>query len=318
MKTLLYSVISGEIGSTLFEVNEGDIMKKHILIKIASAFAGIVLVSACAAKAGGNPVSNPVMEDTLASGAAFTDTAAEAGNNEISDGLMRIKGGDIQYEGPDGKWITIGSASDLQKVFAMASAYDRFETPETRLRETAVPSPSADSDSRSFSSSDSRGSDARDYSTATPETSKSSKTSTNTSDNTQIIRGEKGEKGDTGATGKTGATGAKGEKGDKGDTGAAGKDGKDGKDGTQVTIDSDGQLVLDGVGTGYYLTKKESKDKKKIDAPADLKVEQNVNGWYLTWKPDYNAAYYEIKLNNQYLRQLKSHVSKEKLADELR
>lgn len=72
----------------------------------------------------------------------------------------------------------------------------------------------------------------------------------------QELRGATGAKGDKGDTGPTGATGPKGETGATGATGAAGKDGKDGKDGTQVAIDADGQLLLDGKPTGYMLIKK--------------------------------------------------------------
>lgn len=79
----------------------------------------------------------------------------------------------------------------------------------------------------------------------------------------QGLQGVKGDKGDTGATGPAGPAGPQGEKGEKGDKGDKGekgepgedgRNGKDGKDGTQVTISADGQLLLDGRRTGYYLS----------------------------------------------------------------
>ena len=53
-----------------------------------------------------------------------------------------------------------------------------------------------------------------------------------------------GQKGDQGPAGQNGAPGAKG------------ADGKDGMNGTVVTIGSDGELIINGSGTGYYLVKK--------------------------------------------------------------
>lgn len=58
---------------------------------------------------------------------------------------------------------------------------------------------------------------------------------------TIVIQGQKGEQGPAGQNGAAGAKGA---------------DGKDGMNGTVVTIGSDGELIINGSGTGYYLVKK--------------------------------------------------------------
>lgn len=127
--------------------------------------------------------------------------------------------------------------------------------------------------------------------------SKTSPVQTATPETTTVIQGPRGY---TGATGPAGVKGDTGQKGDTGATGAAGKDGVNGKDGTQVTIDSEGQLMLNGIGTGYYLMKKGgSDDKEKIAAPTGLKVKQYSYGWDLSWNADYKVAYYEIKVNDK-------------------
>ena len=132
--------------------------------------------------------------------------------------------------------------------------------------------------------------------TSPVQTAEPSKTPVATAE-TKVIQGQKG---NTGATGQKGDTGTTGPAGPTGATGAAGKDGVNGKDGTQVTIDSEGQLMLNGIGTGYYLMKKGgSDDKEKIAAPTGLKVKQDQFGWQLTWDADYKVAYYEIKVNDK-------------------
>ena len=131
--------------------------------------------------------------------------------------------------------------------------------------------------------------------------SKTKKSQTATPETTAtVIQGPRGYTGATGPAGVKGDTGQKGDTGATGATGAAGKDGVNGKDGTQVTIDSEGQLMLNGIGTGYYLMKKGgSDDKEKIAAPTGLKVKQDTFGWQLSWDADYKVAYYEIKVNDK-------------------
>lgn len=75
----------------------------------------------------------------------------------------------------------------------------------------------------------------------------SSQTAPAATASTVAVTGPKGDKGDKGDTGATGATGPAGPKGDKGDPG---------KDGTQVSISSDGELLLNGQPTGYQLMRK--------------------------------------------------------------
>jgi hypothetical protein len=87
--------------------------------------------------------------------------------------------------------------------------------------------------------------------TAAPEASKTPEVeeSSSSSQQTQsaaVIQGAAGEKGE------------KGDKGDIGNTGPAGRAGlagKDGADGTIVSIGAEGELLIDGKGTGYYLVK---------------------------------------------------------------
>ena len=70
---------------------------------------------------------------------------------------------------------------------------------------------------------------------------------TNGADGKAGTDGKEGQRGPQGIQGRTGATGA---------IGPRGNDGRNGKDGTQVTIAEDGELLLDGKGTGYCLVKK--------------------------------------------------------------
>ena len=138
------------------------------------------------------------------------------------NGTMRISDGNIQYQGEDGTWKTLCAVSDFEKAIQY---YENSSNKNDNV------SPSAAS-------------------------------------STVVVQGPKGDTGLTGAkgeTGATGATGAVGPKGEKGDTGATGPKGAKGdtgpagpagKDGTQVTIDAEGQLLLDGKPTGYLLIKK--------------------------------------------------------------
>ncbi|MBR2768673.1 MAG: collagen-like protein [Solobacterium sp.] len=135
----------------------------------------------------------------------------------LADGSVRISEGNVSYKNADGTWTVVCTVSDLQK------AIDTAQNP------TTIEGPKGEQGA-------------------------------------QGVKGDKGDPGATGPAGPAGPQGEKGEKGDKGDkgekgdTGAAGKngkdgrDGKDGKDGTQVTIAQDGQLLLDGKRTGYYLS----------------------------------------------------------------
>ena len=173
------------------------------------------------------------------------------------EGVMRINNGEVQYQNADGTWATLCTSSDLQN--AISASKENEKTGGTNTVQAASTTPS-----------------------------------------TTVIQGPKGEKGDTGAIGPVGPAGATGPmgpagpKGEKGDTGATGPAGKDGKDGTQVTIDSNGQLVLNGVGTGYYLTKKDSEDKEQIDAPKNLKPYFFDDTWNIRWDYDYKVAYNEV------------------------
>ena len=138
------------------------------------------------------------------------------------NGAMRISDGNIQYQGEDGTWKTLCAVSDFEE------AIQYYENSGNK-NDNASPS---------------------------------------TAPSTVVVQGPKGDtgltgaKGETGATGATGAVGPKGEKGDtgatgpKGDKGDTGPAGPAGKDGTQVTIDAEGQLLLDGKPTGYLLIKK--------------------------------------------------------------
>lgn len=113
------------------------------------------------------------------------------------------------------------------------------------------------------------------------------------------LQGIKGDTGATGAKGEKGETGATGAKGEKGDTGATGANGKDGKNGTVVSVDKEGQLILDGIGTGYYLTKKESGGKPKIAAPTNLTITPySPTQWFLKADNDYKVAYYEVNIDD--------------------
>lgn len=85
--------------------------------------------------------------------------------------------------------------------------------------------------------------------------------------NIEVQNGKDGQDGKDGVDGKNGLQGAQGiqgipgpqgPQGPQGATGPAGQNGKDGKDGTQVTLSSEGELILDGKKTGFYLIKKES------------------------------------------------------------
>ncbi len=142
----------------------------------------------------------------------------EVSENEVQiEESIRVENNTIRYLTEDGTWKTLCTVDELSSVITSVKEKDR------------------------------------DTVTA------------DTTDNTNITTAAAGAKGDSGEKGDTGTKGAKGDKGDTGATGSvgpmgpagpAGKDGSDGEDGTKVTISNDGELMLDGKGTGYYLIRK--------------------------------------------------------------
>lgn len=72
---------------------------------------------------------------------------------------------------------------------------------------------------------------------------------------TIVIQGPKGEQGPAGQTGVAGAKGA---------------DGKDGANGTVVTIGADGELIINGSPTGYYLIKEQPSASSPAPMPTSF------------------------------------------------